>query len=265
MQRRGSSARSGFTLLELLLVALILAALAALVLPSLSSSNARSHLDATARGLVALARAARARATAEGRVYYIEIDQEKKEIRIQRARDYLATPNPDVAGDSEVEGYVSWIDTAPWAKPIPFEDGVNMVWAQVAGQGFQGTGGMPPAPQTATDSDTTTSSLFGVPQATTSGLTTGGSSGSLFGNQQQPSSTPSNSNAPVVAPTLAYPRISFDPDGSADDAFVDFEGAGDKIRVYVEAASSRTRVLTDDEYKAALAGTPPPLATEPSR
>lgn len=265
MQRRGPSVR-GFTLLELLLVCLILAALAALVLPSFSSSNARSRLDGTARGLVALSRAARARATAEGRVYYIEVDQEKREIRIQRAREYLASPNPDVAGDSEVEGYATWLDTAPWAKPIPFDEGVNMVWAQVAGQGFQGTGGMPPSPQAATDNDTTTSSLFGVPSSSTSGLTTGGPNGSLFGNQQQPSSTSSGSNnAPVVAPTLAYPRIAFDPDGSADDSFVDFEGAGDKIRIYIEAASSRARILTDDEYKAVLANTPPPLATEPPR
>src|SRR2546423_7290221 len=116
----------GFTLLELLIVCLLVATLAALVAPSFSGSNQRARLDGTARALVALSRGARARASAEGRAYFLVVDGERREVRVARARDPLAVP--DVEGDSEVEGD-GWIDGAPWARSVPFEDGVNLVWA----------------------------------------------------------------------------------------------------------------------------------------
>src|SRR5581483_5636776 len=102
-------------------------------------------------------------------------------------------------------------------------------------QSFQGSGGLPPTASAATP-NTTTSSLFGAladPTPTT-GTTT---------NQV--------GIDPVV---LTYPRIVFDPEGSADDAFIDFQAGQDKVRVVVEAASGRTRILNDREYEAALRG-----------
>src|SRR4051812_37374854 len=106
-ERRGHPGRSGFTLVELLLVCVLIGTLAAIVAPTLSGSTQRSHLDATARALVALARGARARASAEGRAYFLVVDGERKEVRVARARDPLAAA--DVEGDSEVEGD-NWVD-----------------------------------------------------------------------------------------------------------------------------------------------------------
>ena len=114
--------RAGFTLLELLVVLVVIATLAALVAPSLTGSLARGRLDTTARAIVAQARKAKALATAEGRTYLLVIDPVGRELRLARRRDPLAAPSdPD---DPEREPVA---DPAPdWARPVPFGDDVHL-------------------------------------------------------------------------------------------------------------------------------------------
>lgn len=239
MRLRGQTA--GFTLIELLLVCLLVGTLAAIVAPTMTGSTQRSHLDGTARALVALARGARARASAEGRAYFLVVDGERREVRVARARDPLASA--DVEGDSEVEGD-NWIDGAPWARAVPFEESVTLVWARVANQSFSGTGGTPPIAVYSGGANTTTSSLYGT---VADAMPTIGTTTNTVG---------------IPAAVLAYPRVAFDPEGSADDAFFDLESGGDRVRVVIEAASGRTRILTSAEYEASLNGGVIPLATD---
>ena len=238
---RPTHGTKGFTLVELLLVCLLIGTLAAVVAPQLSGSTQRSHLDGTARALVALGRGARARASADRRSYYLVVEGERKELRVARARDPLASA--DVEGDSEVEGD-NWVDGAPWARAVPFEEGVTLVWARVANQSFSGTGGSPPIAVFSGGVNTTTSSLYGtVAEALpTVGTTT--------------------NTVNIPPPVLAVPRVAFEPEGSADDAFFDLESGTDRVRVIVEAASGRTRILTSSEYEASLAGGALPLGTD---
>ena len=66
----------------------------------------------------------------------------------------------------------------------------------------------------------------------------------------------------TTATALAYPRITFTEEGTADDAFIDFEAGPDRVRVIVEPASGRCRILTQEEYDSVLAGTVPPSPAE---
>ncbi len=244
MPRRVRLRTRGFTLVELLLVCLLVGTLAAVVAPQLSGSAQRSHLDGTARALVALARGARARASAEGRAYFLVVDGERRELRVARARDPLAAA--EVEGDSEVEGD-NWVEGAPWARAVAFEEGVTLVWARVANQSFAGTGGSAPVAVFSGGVNTTTSSLYGTVADPTPTVGT----------------TTNAVNLP--APVLTVPRVAFDPEGSADDAFFDLELGGDRVRIVVEAASGRTRILTSAEYDASLAGNALPLGTDEPR
>lgn len=128
--RRIRGRARGFTLLELLLVCVLVASLAAIVAPSLSSSNQRSRLDSAARALVALGRGARARASADGRAYFLVVDPSRRELKVARQRDPLVAP--DVEGDAEVEGD-GWADGAPWARTVELQEGVEVVRAEVGG------------------------------------------------------------------------------------------------------------------------------------
>lgn len=266
VRRPQPSSTSAFTLVELLLVCIVMAALAAIVAPTMGSSAQRAHLDGTARAIVAFARAARARASAEGRAYYLCVDGERKEVRLARARDPLVASGANTtsgAGDATIETDAEtdgqdWVNGAPWARPIAFEDGVTLVWARVATQAFQGTGGMPPVTTFSGGVNTTTSSLFGTVQAqqdtvgtTANNTTTGGFT--------------ANATNPNGATPIPYPRVAFDADGSADDAFFDLEAGEDRVRIVVEAASGRTRILTASEYEASLRGDLLPLPTDAPR
>ncbi|HZV02275.1 MAG TPA: prepilin-type N-terminal cleavage/methylation domain-containing protein [Planctomycetota bacterium] len=258
----------GFTLIEILLVCLLVAALAAIVAPSLSGSNQRSHLDATARAIVALSRAARAKASAEGRAYFLVVDGERREIRLSRARDPLVAP--DQAQDAEAEGD-DWVAGAPWARTVSFEDGVELTWAMVAGTPFAGKAGTPPSPQIITTSAGYQTTLPGAgagPIAPTqgTGLSATASSGSLFaqnasGNQAVSTST-NYITMPAPSSTITFPRITFSEEGTADDSFIDLEAGTDKLRVVVEPASGRCRILTAEEYDAAMSGALPPNPAE---
>jgi type II secretion system protein H len=259
----------GFTLIEILLVCMLLAVLAAIVAPSLSGSNQRGHLDATARAIVALSRAARAKASAEGRAYFLVVDGERKEIRLSRARDPLVAF--DQAQDAEAESD-NWVAGAPWAQTVSFEEGVDLTWAMVAGTPFGGKGGTPPSPQVITTSagyQTTLPGSGAGPIAPTQGTglsSTSGSTGSLFAQNasgNQATSTSSNyitMEAPTT--TITYPRITFTEEGTADDSFIDLEAGPDKLRIIVEPASGRCRILTAEEYDAAMSGSLPPNPVE---
>ena len=140
-----ASLRAGFTLVEILLVCLLLATLAAIVAPQIRGSTERSRLNTTARAVLALSRAARAKASAEGRAYFLIVDGEKREIRLSRARDPLAASDTHAA-DAETEND-DWVAQTPWAERVPFEEGVELVWGMVAGTPFAGKEGNPPTPQ----------------------------------------------------------------------------------------------------------------------
>jgi type II secretory pathway pseudopilin PulG len=173
--------------MELLLVVLIIAALAAIVGASLSGSGSRARVEATGRALVAIGRAARARASAEGRTYFLIVDGENKEVRLARQRDPLAAP--DAGDEPELEASAEW-QTA-WNKSVPFEEGVGLASSLVAGV----------APETGT-----------------------------------------------------VPRVAFGPDGSAEEASFDLDdGTGSNLRVVIEPANARTRILTSEERDEAVA------------
>jgi type II secretion system protein H len=255
--------RRGFTLLELMLVCIIVATLSAVVAPVLTGSSERTHLDATARAVVALARGARARASAEGRAYFLIIDGDKHEIRVGRARDPLEAPPSNVVDPDVVEG-TAWIDQPSWAATIPFEEGVNFVGGVVAQTPYAGIGGSPSiATASGSGANTTTSSLYGPMPATSTQASSTITSGSALGSQQV-NTTASTNLTPVTPPVLTYPRICFDTNGTADDSWIDLEAADKttRVRIAIEAASGRTRILTEDEYKAALSGNPIPVATD---
>ncbi len=119
-------ARAGFTLIELLAVMVIVSALGALVLPRLAGGRSRDRVLAQARSLVSLARAARARATSEGRAYLVVVDPVAAELRLARRRDPLAEPTDPDDPERELPG-----EDQSWSRPLPFEDGVEVAEAQV--------------------------------------------------------------------------------------------------------------------------------------
>lgn len=114
--------RRSFTLLELMLVMLILAALGLFVGPSLSGSRDRRRVEAAARQALAMCRLARARAAGEGRAYRLRVDQ--WELALERARDPLLAPDdeedPEREAPREDEG---------WSRPYVCEEGVTLVEA----------------------------------------------------------------------------------------------------------------------------------------
>ena len=122
--RRG---RRGFTLVELLAVCAIAAAMAALVAPRLVGSQARQRVLGQARAVLAAARTARARAAVEGRRYVVVVDGTARTIAVARQRDPLAAPQED--GDPELEV----VDEANgWSRPIPFEGDVTLAELSIA-------------------------------------------------------------------------------------------------------------------------------------
>ncbi len=139
--RRSRPYPRAFTLLELLCVLGVVAALAALAAPRLSASLGAGRLQAQARAAVALARKARALATSEGRAYLVVVDGEGRELRLARQRDPLAAPEGD---DPEREALAD----AFWARPVPFEEGVELLEVQVDDAeepASSALGGAPPA------------------------------------------------------------------------------------------------------------------------
>lgn len=121
-----------FTLIEVLCVLGVLAALTALAAPRLASSLGRGRLETQARTALALCRQARALATAEGRTYLVVVDEALGEMRLARQRDPLAPPLDEADPEREV------VVAATWARPVPFEEDVRVVQATV---GEESTGG----------------------------------------------------------------------------------------------------------------------------
>lgn len=124
---RTSSRRTGFTLLELLLVLLVVSTLALLVAPRLSGSTRLGRLRAQARTLVALGRRAKARAASEGRTYLLVVDGAEREARLARARDPLAAPDDEEDPEREAPA-----EGESWSRPLAFEDDVELVEVAVA-------------------------------------------------------------------------------------------------------------------------------------
>jgi type II secretion system protein H len=110
-----------FTLLELLLVLALVAVLAALAGPRMSGALKGQRLDAQARTVIAYARKARALAAAEGRSYDLVFDPVAKTLRLARQRDPLAAPS-----DPEDPEREALDEALAWARPLPFEDGVEL-------------------------------------------------------------------------------------------------------------------------------------------
>lgn len=110
-----------FTLLELLMVLAVVAVLAGFAAPRLAGSLKGQRLDAQARTVIALARKARALASAEGRSYELVFDPSAQTVRLARQRDPLAAPNDPE--DPEREALATDLE---WARPLPFEEGVTL-------------------------------------------------------------------------------------------------------------------------------------------
>ncbi len=75
IERPGSAARGGFSLLELVFVLLILAGVLALAMPSLRGFGEARQVRDTASNVLVLAKYARFRAVCEGREYRLCIDR----------------------------------------------------------------------------------------------------------------------------------------------------------------------------------------------
>lgn len=106
------------------MVMIVLAAVAAIAVPSVAGSRERRDLDGAARSVLALSRLARARAAGDGRSYrvLVEVDQ----VRLVRARDPLLEPDDpeDPEREAPREG-------ERWAAPVLLPEGVMLVEAQV--------------------------------------------------------------------------------------------------------------------------------------
>src|ERR1039458_2329776 len=68
---------SGFTLMELILVLVIIAIITAIVMPSVSAFSAGRSSNNTASQIIAMANYARTQAAAEGRIYRLNFDTTK--------------------------------------------------------------------------------------------------------------------------------------------------------------------------------------------
>lgn len=118
--------RRAFTLLELLLVMLILAALALFVGPSAAGSRDRRSVEATARQALALCRLARARAAGEGRVYHLRVDAQ--ELALERARDPLLAPDDPDFPEREAPR-----EDESWSRPFVCAEEVVLIAAEHEG------------------------------------------------------------------------------------------------------------------------------------
>jgi type II secretory pathway pseudopilin PulG len=191
----------------------ILATLAALVAPSFTGALARGRVDSTARTVVALAQAAHARASAEGRGYILVVDGDQKEIRIERARDPLMaaatsqiTLSTTTAPDIESQ---DWNDEALWAGPFAFDDGVAL------------------------GDYTVTDGMLPMSTTTANGMTL----------------LPPPPPPPVPGDGTKVARVTFSPDGTSDAATIEITGpdGADKRVVTVHGPSGRARI--DDGEK----------------
>jgi prepilin-type N-terminal cleavage/methylation domain-containing protein len=86
--RKTISAKSGFTLMELVLVMLLMAVVAAVSAPNLRGFIAGRRSADTATEILAMARWARSQAISEGRVYQLNIDPSQGKV-------WVETVNPD--------------------------------------------------------------------------------------------------------------------------------------------------------------------------
>jgi general secretion pathway protein H len=83
--QRGNSERpsiSGFTLLELLVVLLLIGLLTALVFPSIGRGMGALKLKTSSREIMATLRLARSKAITEQKIYWVSFDLEKNEIEL---------------------------------------------------------------------------------------------------------------------------------------------------------------------------------------
>jgi type II secretion system protein H len=117
----------GFTLLELLIVCVVLAILAATVGPRIGSGQTKSHLDSTARSIVALGRVAREHACSDGRAYFLVFDATTRQAWLERQRDPLVAPDPKSI-DPETDSRAS---LGPWARDVIFDDNVKLTGMMV--------------------------------------------------------------------------------------------------------------------------------------
>jgi type II secretion system protein H len=83
--------RSGFTLIELMVVMVILILLSALVAPAFTRQYYTARLNSAARNLVALMQYARSQAVVEGTTYRLNIDQEGGRLWVTYYDDGQAT------------------------------------------------------------------------------------------------------------------------------------------------------------------------------
>jgi len=81
-RRRGFRSQTGFSLLELLVVLMLLALVTAVVAPSLGRSLATAKLKTSSREIAATIRLARSKAVREQQVYLLGFDLEKGEMEL---------------------------------------------------------------------------------------------------------------------------------------------------------------------------------------
>lgn len=106
MTRLIGSSRSGFTLVEVLTVVVVLAILAAAVAPGFGSMRARSG-DAAEESIRGMLHAARATASASGTPTGVEIDTTLARVRLVQYLDGAVSPAPGVLGVARKPVWIS--------------------------------------------------------------------------------------------------------------------------------------------------------------
>jgi type II secretion system protein H len=96
--RTPNSERAGFTLVEVVLVAVIIGILLAAIAPRFQATAQRLRAEQAAFEVAQLARLAHARAVTEGREFQWRWDAEERRVRIEPAR---ASGSPEPEGDAE--------------------------------------------------------------------------------------------------------------------------------------------------------------------
>lgn len=97
--RRFSAKRRGMTLIEIVIVVVILGVTMAVAIPNMTGVNRKNKLNATARELIALAKAARAEAVFGERTTELILDLEKHEFWLD-----LRRPDPNEGRTGTITG-----------------------------------------------------------------------------------------------------------------------------------------------------------------
>lgn len=119
----------GFTLLELMMVMVVLAAVALMVIPTMSGFSAGRELDNAAAEIVAVTRWARTQAISEGEVYRLNFDTNQKrywlsqrlndsdlQVSHEFGRTFTLPDSVEARWDGPANGGVGYVDFDPTGR-----------------------------------------------------------------------------------------------------------------------------------------------------